>query len=1143
MAMLEPATQFGDFVVAAPAGAGPAGPIFSTADGLELRTLGRAQENPRVWAALTRRLALLKLLDHPAALKPVHADLRHDPPFLVVPTSRPLDGTLPNSLAGIVLPDFTAFLAAAHRVGLTLGSPHRTTIRVTADGRMAFDATGTADGCTPADLMAESDPAADVAWLGKKLEGLFGAAAFDREGKAVLAKMQATLVEDRPLAEEVAAKFRPIDPSMTMETEAGNAVPDAVDLAATSDAGNVVAPEATPPPAVGDTLGRFVLLEKIGEGGVGVVFRAEDPVDGAVVAVKVLRNAVRASDTARRRFVKEARLLGSLDTPFVTRLVEANAARGHCYMALEFVAGQSVGDLLKGVGRLDEPTALGMIADAARGLAAAHAVGIVHRDMKPDNLLVSQHGAGRRVKVGDFGLARPVVQSESLEVTQAGAVLGTPLYMAPEQFGKATVGPQADVYSLGATLFHMLAGRPPFPADSLPALARAVASEAPPPLERVAPDASTAVAALVARCLSKEPGQRPPDADAFLREVERLISGAPSDLATHPRLPAGSRNVREYVHTWELAASPAQLWPYVSNTERLNRAAGLPSVSYEIRRDPQLGTRRFASARVGGMKMEWEEHPFEWVEGRRMGVLREFSRGPFVWFVSVVDLDPLPGGGTRLRQTLRAEPRNLLGKIAARVELGAKSARNLGRVYRRIDEVLTAKKAGAVEDAFEVPTRLTGPRQRLLRDRVAKLVERGVPPDAADLLGLYVSNAPEQEAARIRPIALARRFNLDEAAITDACLRAVGEGLLELKWDLICPLCRIPAGRKDTLRELKDHENCTACDKSFAADFAGAVEAVFRVHPDVRRAEPGTYCAGGPAHSPHVVAQTRVAPGERVELELPLSEGVYQLRGPQLAQKVELRIEAGAAVRRWELDLAALGVDPPPRLAAGGIVLSLRNGSPHEIIARIERAVPRDDVLTAARAVSLPAFRELFPGELLAPGQLAPASVVTLLLAEIDGGEALFDTLGESEAFQTLQAAFRAMEERVKAEGGVVLKTVGAGVVAAFADADAGARTAFLLPDALANNPLTRSLKLKAALHRGLAYVVTMNDRLDYFGQTPLVAARLLRSARGNEVAVSPAAADDPAVERLLRGRPTRLAELRPGDRRMLVRYVALRAE
>ena len=1111
--------QIGQYTLGPPLGVGPAGPRFraTAADGSdwELRQLDRANSDPAVWTDLTRRLRLLALLDYPAVLLPVATDLDHSPPYIVMPTSTAAEKPATDATMAAAA-ELANALAAAHRLGLTLGRPENQPVRITFDGRFSLDFTDTAGDRTLSNNQIAIDPAPDIARLGAILATLFPTPPFPPTRKAewdsLLDKMQSPSAADRPLAVDVAAWFRSGDLGETSVSEFSGVVPtDAIGTATE--------------PRVGERLGRFLLLEKVGEGGMGVVFRAEDQADGAIVAVKVLRSG-KATAAMRRRFVKEGRVLAALDSPFAIRLVEANEEGNHCFLALEFVAGPTVGDLLRKAGRFDEPTALAYIADAARGLAAAHARGIVHRDIKPDNLMVVGAGEpGARVKVTDFGLARPVVQTESLELTRAGTVLGTPLYMAPEQFGAGPTDPRVDVYGLAATLYHLLAGRPPFAAAGLAALARAVASEEAPPLDRLIPEISAATSALVARCLSKDPADRLADAGLFLRAIEQLRGAGTIDLMAHPRLPIDDGRASENVFTWELAAAPARLWPYVSNTERLNRAAGLPAVEYVLRADPARGPRRFAAAKAAWFRMEWEEHPFEWIEGRRMGVLREFASGPFVWFMSTVELRPRPGGGTTLTHTIRAAPRGLFGRIASKLELGRKAERALGAVYRRIDAALTAV-ADPLADAFEAPTQLPPARQQRLRAGVERLRAEGADAAAADLLGLYLANAPDQEAARIRPLALARRFGVDPMALTDVCLRAVSIGLLELKWDVICPLCRIPSGRKNTLQELNDHENCPACDADFRADLADAVELVFRAHPDIRPTETGTYCAGGPAHSPHVVAQARVASGERVSLDLDLSEGAYRVRGPQLPWSLDLRVSPGSTARTWEIDLASVIREPIPPLAPGGQVLLLHNGRPHEVIARVERASAQPDTLTAARAAALPTFRSLFPGEKLAAGQLAPASAVTLLLVHIEGGDALLERLGEARAFQLFQTAFQAIEGKIASEGGAVVKTVGDGLVASFAEVTAGARAALGLNAALAADPATAGLSIKAALHRGLALIATVNDRLDYFGHAAKLAARLLTAAPAGTLLVSPETADDPEVAPLLRGRPVRVVEV-----------------
>ena len=273
-------------------------------------------------------------------------------------------------------------------------------------------------------------------------------------------------------------------------------------------------------------MGRYRLLDKLGEGAQGVVHRAEDPSDGSIVAIKILRTDRIGSHDVIRRFRKEARLMAEANNPYVVNLLEFNEDDGIPYMVLEFVAGESLGHLLAERSRLDEREALSIMAAVARGLMQAHERGIVHRDIKPSNILlvesrrpsaiqyteadgfalqrrarapfhvefkrptlaststaaIDPRPAGPRVKLSDFGLARHVVDSESMALTAAGALMGTPHYMAPEQWTGRAVDSRTDVYAMGATFFHLLAGRPPFAAETRDGLAVQHCNEPPPRL-------------------------------------------------------------------------------------------------------------------------------------------------------------------------------------------------------------------------------------------------------------------------------------------------------------------------------------------------------------------------------------------------------------------------------------------------------------------------------------------------------------------------------------------------------------------------------------------------------------------------------------------------------------------------------------
>ena len=400
-----------------------------------------------------------------------------------------------------------------------------------------FDFSGTAWPNFP---NREPDFAADIAILGRQLEEWFRSGSAEERRDALVRRMVSDRLEERPTAEEVAEYFG-VAPTPPIPVVTGE-----FDLQATNWSGSVSKAEvktvSETPFEPGSRLGRFIIQGLLGEGGMGSVYRADDPATGEPVAIKVLKASLSNSAQSRRRFVKEGRLLARVDTPFVTRVREANTEGETCYLALEYVPGDSLGKRLRAGEKFDEPTALDLMLDAARGVAVAHNMGIIHRDLKPDNLLSTSgsEGAGPGLKVADFGLARQVVQTASLEITRAGSMIGTPLYMPPEQFGAGEVDSRADVYSLGATLFHLLVGRPPFPETNLSALAKAVSQDVPPLIHRLNPDVGEPTAQLVARCLAKNPDDRPPDAEAFLKEMLRIRRGEETAAPIHPRA-TGSR--------------------------------------------------------------------------------------------------------------------------------------------------------------------------------------------------------------------------------------------------------------------------------------------------------------------------------------------------------------------------------------------------------------------------------------------------------------------------------------------------------------------------------------------------------------------------------------------------------------------------
>jgi len=272
-------------------------------------------------------------------------------------------------------------------------------------------------------------------------------------------------------------------------------------------------------------IGGYSLLRKIGVGGMGAVYHALNPRLKREVAIKILPfHLVEQEQTLVTRFQAEARMAAQLDSPHVVQVLDVGEDTGLHYFVMQFVAGESAGGYLKrvkaqGQASLPERDALDIVTGACRGLAAAHQKGIVHRDVKPDNILIPT-GRLSAAKIADLGLAKPEGSGHTFG-TLSHVAMGTPGYMAPEQAEDArTAGAPADVFALGATFYALIAGRPPFVGTSLVATLRAAAEEDPPELPATV---SPAVKNLIGRCLEKDPPDRYPDCIALLAALERVI--------------------------------------------------------------------------------------------------------------------------------------------------------------------------------------------------------------------------------------------------------------------------------------------------------------------------------------------------------------------------------------------------------------------------------------------------------------------------------------------------------------------------------------------------------------------------------------------------------------------------------------------
>jgi serine/threonine protein kinase len=270
---------------------------------------------------------------------------------------------------------------------------------------------------------------------------------------------------------------------------------------------------------VGETIaGRYEVEELVGHGGMSSVYKARDALLERYVALKILHEQYSTDEDFVERFKREARSVAQLQHPNIVTVIDRGEEDGRQFIVFEYIDGENLKEHVVRKGRLDVREALEIAVEVARGLAFAHEQGLIHRDVKPQNVLLNGDG---RAKVTDFGIARTL---DVDGMTQTGTVLGTSNYIAPEQASGQRVDAHSDVYALGAVLYELLAGEVPFPGESFVAVAMKHMHEPAPNLLDVRRDVPLRVAAAVDRALEKDPEQRFPTMDAFAAELEACLA-------------------------------------------------------------------------------------------------------------------------------------------------------------------------------------------------------------------------------------------------------------------------------------------------------------------------------------------------------------------------------------------------------------------------------------------------------------------------------------------------------------------------------------------------------------------------------------------------------------------------------------------
>jgi len=566
---------------------------------------------------------------------------------------------------------------------------------------------------------------------------------------------------------------------------------------------------------------------------------------------------------------------------------------------------------------------------------------------------------------------------------------------------------------------------------------------------------------------------------------------------------------REYHFQWQwnLTSSPEALWPFVSDTNRFNRDTGLPPVSL-------LGIEngvRHIRLHFPLPFIEWDEEPFEWTYPYALGIERRYRGGPMDEAHVQITLEPQPDGGTRLTYQTWARPRNPIGTLGIFFVIGLFSRMKFGSVFQWYDRI--ASKGGSPAEMDSRHELSAAGRARFKSLSAAVIKDDS---DAALIRHLeeFLDHADDLSLQHIRPYALADRWRVPRRSVLELFLRSTRAGILDMFWDLLCPSCRGTAESSARLSSVHSASHCNTCNIDFSANFDHNVEVIFRPNPSVRSIDATLeFCVGSPQRQPHIILAQTLWPREELAFNTELEEGRYLVRASGLsgsrglvaAKDGESVLEALASYQGWPYGEAHISLIPR---------IKLMNITQEPQAFQIERTAWSDQASTAVDVTTLQVFRDLFASEVLRPGEEISVGSVTLMFTDLRDSTRLYRQIGDAPAFGQVREYVEILEKAIALEGGSIIKTMGDSVMAAFLHPASALKAITSAQKTL--NARDEGLWLKIGIHHGPCIAVTLNNRLDYFGSTVNIAARLPHFSNGGEVIFSQSVRDDPETIRFL---------------------------
>ncbi|HEX6034011.1 MAG TPA: DUF5939 domain-containing protein, partial [Anaerolineales bacterium] len=512
------------------------------------------------------------------------------------------------------------------------------------------------------------------------------------------------------------------------------------------------------------------------------------------------------------------------------------------------------------------------------------------------------------------------------------------------------------------------------------------------------------------------------------------------------------------------------------------------------------------------IRVEWQEEPFEWTYPYSFGILRTYSKGPIDEMRVQANFDPRPEGGTRVRYQTWMKTSNILAQLGLPFVIGVIAKNRFEKAFRIYDRL--ANQRGAVI-AIARPRGLNAGGRARFRALSETVIRQGTDRTLLERLEDFLDRADDLSVQRIRPYALADRWEVNRRTVLEMFLRATRAGILDMSWDLLCPSCRGATEGHTNLGDVRSNSHCDTCQIDFTVNFDHNIEVVFKPNASVRAVDfEAAFCVGSPQLQPHVVMSQSIAALRSLPVTLQLEPGRYTLCASNIIGSVSVIADRDGAAKS-DIRLTPFGWPPEQQHISLQPTLNLINATDSDQTFQLERTAWSDQASTAADVTALQVFRDLFASEVIRPGEEISIGSVTLMFTDLRDSTRLYRRIGDASAFGRVREHFEVLEQAIAEEGGAIVKTMGDAVMATFRHPVAALRAVWQAQTKIAEygEPM---LWLKVGMHKGPCIVVNLNDRLDYFGSTVNIAARLPAFSQGGELVFTEEINDDPEVQQFL---------------------------